>query len=126
MDQEQIDIVRIECRQCVIERASRIVGTVKTIVELAGDVDRGPVQTRGADALPDAAFVLIHLRCVDVSVADLQRGLDRIGGLVGGNLKHPETQLRNQRAIPQFDHRNVTHVVPPLLPSRNLRDFVVR
>jgi hypothetical protein len=62
---------------------------VTTVVELAGDVPLGPVQTGVADALPDTAFVRVHRGGVDVPVADMQRGLDGIGCFFGRNLKHP-------------------------------------
>src|SRR6476646_4817438 len=62
---------------------------VTTVVELAGDVPLGQVQTGVADALPDTAFVRVHRCGVDVPVADMQRGLDGIGCFLGRNLKHP-------------------------------------
>jgi hypothetical protein len=62
-----------------------------------------------ANALPDTRLVLVHLGGVDVAVADLQRGLDGFGRLIRVDLEYTEAQLRDCRAVVEFDRRYVAH-----------------
>ena len=54
VDEEQVDVVGAERSQRLVERASRIVGFVEAVVELAGDEHVGAVESGVADALADA------------------------------------------------------------------------
>ena len=64
------------------------------VVELAGHVDVVAGESRGANGLADAALVAVHLGGVDVSVAGLERGIDRSHGHLGRDLKDAKAQLR--------------------------------
>ena len=99
VDEEQVDVVGAELLSVCVERASRVVGFVEAVVELAGDVHLGAVEAGVADALPDAALVLVHLRGIDVAIADVQRRLDGLGGVVGVDLKHAEAELWDACAV---------------------------
>ncbi len=109
VNQEQVDIVEAERLERAVESATGVVGPVKAVVELARDEHVAAVDTGAADALPDTCLVLVHLRGVDVAVADIQRRPDGIGGFAGVDLEYAEAQLRDFRAVVQFDHRYVAH-----------------
>src|SRR6201993_1235321 len=127
MNEEQVDVIGIQSFQRPIERAARVVGLVEAVVELAGDENVGPVEAGVANALADSLLVAIHLRGVDVSVADLQGRPDRRGGLARIDLIHTETKLRDAHTIVEFDHWNLAHGLPPSfvhVPGR--RSFYLR
>jgi hypothetical protein len=71
VNQEQVDIIGIQGSQSFIERAARVIGLVKAVVELAGNENLGAVETGVADSLADSLVILIHLRSVDVPVSDV-------------------------------------------------------
>src|SRR5439155_11272965 len=71
VDEEQIDVVEAERGQRAVERGARVVGAVEAVVELARDEDLASVEAEGANRLADAALVAVHLRGVDIPVADL-------------------------------------------------------
>src|SRR4051812_2118456 len=59
VDEKQVDIVGTECGQRLVERASRIVGPMKAVVQFARDEDIGAIQPGVSDALADAFLVPI-------------------------------------------------------------------
>lgn len=71
----------------LIEGAAGVVGAVERVVELAGEKDVGAVETGGVDGLTDPLLVAVHLRRVDVPVADLRGVTDGAGGVLGLDLK---------------------------------------
>ena len=98
VDQEQVNIVRTECLESAIEGSARIIGPMKAVVELAGDVNLTAIQPGSPDRLPHFLFVAIHLRGVDVPIADTQRLTDRGGSLSRDDLEDSEAELRDRIA----------------------------
>ena len=92
-----------------VEGAARVVGLVEAVVELAGDVHVATVDARIADALPHAGLVLVHLGGVDVAIADIECLPDGLGGLTRVDLENAKPQLRDFRAVVEFDGWYVAH-----------------
>ncbi len=76
------------------------------VVQLAGDEHVGAIQSRGAHRFADLAFVAVHLRGVDVAIADLQRCADRVRGVLGIDLKDAESELRDRAPVIEGERRN--------------------
>lgn len=68
---------------------------MKPVVELAGDEDFAAIQPGGSDRLPHFLFVAVHLRGVDVPIADTQRLTYRGGGLSRDDLEDSKAELRD-------------------------------
>jgi len=117
VDQEQIKIVRPERLQSAVEGAARIIGPVKSVVELARDVNLAAIQPRSPDRLSDAFLVAVHLGGVDVPIADLQGLTDRLGSLSGVDLENSEAELGNRPAAVE-DKIGNGHVCPSALWRR--------
>ncbi len=93
----------------LLERVHGVIVRVEGVVELAGHEDVFAVQTRLANGLADALLVAVHLRGVDVAVADLEGLQRRILRLGRRNLEDAETELRNLDAVVQCDGGHSGH-----------------
>jgi hypothetical protein len=84
MQDQQVQVLHPELAGRLVERVQcRVVAEVgDPDLRLQKDLVTG--ESGAADGLTDPAFVAIDGGGVDVTVADLQRGLDRGGGLSGG------------------------------------------
>ena len=82
---------------------------MEAVVELARDEHVATVDAGVANALSDTRLVLVHLGGVDMAVADVQRRPDGLGGFAGVDLEYAESQLRDFRAVVEFDGRYVAH-----------------
>lgn len=100
VDQEEVDVVEAQRRYSPVECASRIVGLVETVAELAGDVHLAAVDAGIPDALPDALFVLVHLGGVDGDSRS-QGGAHRCRGLIWCDLEDTEPELGIE--VPSFN-----------------------
>src|SRR5215208_2307822 len=101
VDQEQIHVVEAQIGERRVQSPAGVVGLVQSVVELARDEDVVAVDARGANPLTDLYLVAVHLRRVDVPVADLDGLSNRLCGVFGLDLKHPETELRDCVSIVQ-------------------------
>ena len=106
MDEEQIDVVEAERGQRAVKRGARVVGAVEAVVELARDEDLASVEAEGANRLADAALVAVHLRGVDMPVADLEGLRDGFGGVAGRDLKDAEAELWDGVTVVEVDGRH--------------------
>jgi hypothetical protein len=106
MDQEQVDVIEAELVERCLERAASVVRSVVGVVELAGDEHLRSVQAGGADGLPDAALVAVHLGGVDVPVARLECSADRLSSFGGIDLKDAKPKLRDRMAVVERDVGN--------------------
>jgi len=106
VDEEEVDPVQVQRRQGRVEGAAGVVGPVEAVVELAGDVELVAGDAGGLDRLADALLVLVHLRGVDVAVADLECRGHRLGGLLRRHLEDPEAELRDGRLVVEGDRGN--------------------
>lgn len=122
VDEKQVDVVRIERLQRLVEGAARVIGLVKAVVELAGDEDLAALKAGVADALADFLFISVHFGGVDVPVSDVERRLDRRGRLVGLDLEHPETELWDLDTVVEFDRGNLAHGISPFMVYRRRRE----
>ena len=84
-----------------VERSASVVGTVKAVVELAGDEYLGAIEAGGASGVADSALVAVHLGRIDVPVADLECGADRLSGVLWRDLEDAEPQLGDRVAVVQ-------------------------
>ena len=97
VDEEQVEVVEAEVGQALVEGAQGVVAAVEAVVQLAGHEDLAAVDARAGDGLADALLVAVHLGGVDVPVADLERGRDRLGGLLGRDLVDAEARAAGSR-----------------------------
>src|SRR5215212_1056310 len=105
VDQEQVHVVEAELGERLVEGPSRVVGLVERVVELAGYEDVAAVEARGADALAYLLLVAVHLRRVDVPVADPQGLAHSLRSIARFDLEDPEAELRDRVSIVQGDIR---------------------
>src|SRR5450631_3848663 len=106
MDQEQVDVIEAQLAERCLERAASVVRPVVAVVELAGDEHLRSVQAGAAYGLPDAALVAVHLGGVDVPVAHLECGADRLCSFGGIDLKDAKPKLRDRTAVVERDVGN--------------------
>src|SRR5450755_2816156 len=106
MDQEQVDVVEAQLAEGCLERAVSVVRPVVAVIELAGDEHLCSVQAGAAYGLPDAALVAVHLGGVDVPVAHLECGADRLCSFGGIDLKDAKPKLRDRMAVVERDVGN--------------------
>ena len=90
----------------LLERALRVVGAVEAVVELGGHVDLVPRDRGRPQRLAHLLLVAVHLRGVDVAVADLERLRHRLRGVGRVDLEHAEAELRDGRAVMELDAGN--------------------
>ena len=76
VDQQQVDHVEPQLRQTFLHRAFEIVRRQQRRLHLGGDHHLGAL-ARGAHALAHFGLVAVHLRGVDVAIADADRLLDQ-------------------------------------------------
>src|SRR3712207_2057632 len=84
----------------------RSAGLVGTVAQLAGYEDVAAVEAGGADGLAHLLLVAVHLRGVDVPVADLEGFAHRLRGVLGLDLEDPETELRDGVAVVKGNARD--------------------
>ena len=101
VDQEQVDLLEPQLGQRLVERAPGVVGPVVAVVELAGDPELLAGDVSGLERLADLLLVPVHLRGVDVPVADLERLGDHVGGLRRRDLEDAEAELRDLGLVVQ-------------------------
>jgi len=103
VDQEHVDVVRPERVQGGVEGLAGVVGAVTGVAQLARDEDVRAVHAGGVDGLTDLLLVAVHLGGVDVPVTGLQGGGDGLGGVLGLDLEHAESELGDRLAVVQHD-----------------------
>ena len=118
VNKEQVDVVVTERLERALERAPRVLGAVEAVVELARDVDLAAIKARGANGLADSPLVAVHLRRVDVPIADLERMHDGAPRLVRRDLEDAEAQLRDCLGVIQRDRRRgQVDILPEVVSS---------
>ena len=75
VDQQQIDMIEPQLREALLDRAFEIGRREQRRLHFGGDDHLGAL-AGGAHALADFALVVVHLRGVDVAIADADRLLD--------------------------------------------------
>lgn len=117
VDQEQVDALQAQVRQGLIEPGERPVEAELVVVELARHEDVGRIEARTFDGDADLLLVLVHLRRIDVSIADLERSCHCLDRLFGLHLEYPESQLRDLDAIVELDRGHGHEVAHLLVPE---------
>jgi hypothetical protein len=95
VDEEQVDRVGPQLGEGLVERSARVVRAVEAVVELGGQEHL--VAPEALDGRTDLRLVLVHLRRVDVAVADLERRRHRLDGVGGLDLVGAEAELGDRR-----------------------------
>ena len=75
MDQQQVDDIKAQPRQALLHGALEVVRRQQRRLHLGGDHHLATLAGI-AHALPDLGLVAVHLRGIDVTVADADRLLD--------------------------------------------------
>jgi hypothetical protein len=109
VDEEQVEVVEAHVRQALVERAQDVIALLPVVVQLAGHEDLAAVQAGLTHRLPDLLLVAVHLRGVDVPVADLQGGPGRLGRVGGLDLEDAEAELRDLDAVVEPDGGHGCH-----------------
>ena len=115
MDEKQVDVVESEGLQRLVEGTPRLARLMEAVVELTRDVDVAPVEPGRANGLADPVLIAVHLRGVDVAIADLERVHHRLRRLGRRNLEHAESELRNRMPVVQRDRGYRCHAA--ILPE---------
>ena len=103
MNEEQVEVVKAERLKRGVKRLHRIVMSVETVVELAGDEHVGSIEAGLAYRFTDTLLVAVHLCRVDVPVANLERLERCILRLVRFHLIDAEAELRDLDAVVERD-----------------------
>src|SRR5665213_1589240 len=93
VDEEQVDPIHVQGDECLVEGTQGIIEGVLVVIELAGHEDLGPVDARSGNSLSYLFLVAVHLRRVEVPVADLQCGGHRFDRVSRSDLEHAEAEL---------------------------------
>src|SRR6185437_16714863 len=93
VDQPQVHLVGAEGLEARVERLARPPGPPRR--QLGGDEDVLARHPAVGDGPADLALVLVYRGRVDVPVADLERGADRLVGLLTGDLPGAEAEHRD-------------------------------
>jgi hypothetical protein len=88
------------------ERAIKQLGAIRSDQSNTPRHVREHVWAGGLDRLAHSFFIAVHLRCVNVPIAELERLADRIGSLGRVDLENSEAQLRNRLATVEGDIRD--------------------
>ena len=112
VDEEEVEVVEAQGRQAGVERPEDVVALEPVVVQLAGDEDLVARDPGLADGQADLALVAVHLRGVDVPVADLERRGRGLDGVLGLDLEDAEAQLGDLDAVVQGDRGRATGRLP--------------
>jgi len=94
---EQVELLDAELACALVEGVQRLLVAVVGDPDLGLEEDVGAVEPGRTDRLADLALVAVGGGGVDVAVAGVERGSDRVAGLVGRRLKDAQAEG------PQFD-----------------------
>src|SRR5215204_5852087 len=103
VDKEQVHVVEAKIGECFVERLAGVLGLVKRVAELAGDEDVAAVEAGSADSFADLSLVGVHLRGVDVPVADPEGLAYRLYRILRLDLEDPETELGDDIPVVERD-----------------------
>jgi hypothetical protein len=107
VDQVQIEVVEPESAQRVVERALGVVldaaGRGVLDPELGGDPELLTCDAAGLDGRTHGVLVAVGGGGVEVAVAGLEGGLDRLLGLVVGDLEDAESDDGHRDAVVEGD-----------------------
>ena len=77
MDHQEIDPRQVEALQAFVDRTLEIAGRQPAEPDLGGQEDLIARQAGSAQAGTDLALVAVHLRRIEVAIAEMQRGFDQ-------------------------------------------------
>src|SRR5580658_837361 len=92
-------MVHAEALQALLGRALHGGGREISRRELGGDEDRVARNARIADGAPDLVLVAVHLRRVDVAVAELERFAHALIAAASRELPGAEPDRRHARSL---------------------------
>src|SRR5215207_7894875 len=118
VQQQQVDLGQAQSHQAFLGRTLQIMRREMRRPDLGGEEDLIALHARGAQALADLAFVLVHLRGVDVAIAEPQRLLDDPRAGASAQFPGAQPDRRNSCAI-GFEKQHRLH--PRTSPYYGLR-----
>jgi len=92
VEDQQVDLVDAELRRALLVSVQRRLVPVVGDPDLGLEEDVGAVEPGRTDRLADLALVAVGGGGVDVAVAGVERGSDRVAGLVGRRLKDAQAE----------------------------------
>src|SRR5262245_44933033 len=114
-------MVEVEPVHALVERMADVVSAMLGVAELCRDVDLIAGYSGFSQCKPHAHFIPVHLRGVDVAIANLERETDDISRLarvlrrrctVRGDLQCTKTQLRDLSSVVEGDCRDHRLALP--------------
>ncbi len=121
MQQQQVDLGQAQPHQAFLGRTLQIVGREMRGPDLGGEEDLIALDARKAQALADLAFVVVHLRGVDVAIAEPQCLLDETRAGASAQFPGAQPDRRDFCAI-GFDKEHRLYPRPgPIMGCRNSR-----
>jgi hypothetical protein len=106
VDQVEVDVVRAQPQQALLQRADGLVPAVPVVGQLGGQEHVLAGQAGLGERLPDALLVAVHLRGVDVPVARVERLAHRLRGVLRRDLEDAEADLGDLDAVVEPDARD--------------------
>jgi hypothetical protein len=121
MHQVQVDHVDAEGGAALLEGLQRVVVALIPVAELRGDEDGLPGQAGRLQRGAHACFVVVPGGRVDVPVADGQRLLGDLLGLLDADPEGPEAELGDLDAVVEFDEGLSAHAPTLVVVASTLR-----
>jgi hypothetical protein len=103
VDQVEIDVLESELAKAPFELGQRLGMPVLRIWQLRRDEQLRPVELAPSDCIADAGFVAVRRRGIDTAITGVEAVTDERARLIGGHLKHAETELRHLDAAAQLN-----------------------
>jgi hypothetical protein len=118
VDQEQIEHLDVERLERRVDAAQRLFEVQPVVGQLARYEKLRAVDARLVDRLAHFALVSVHLRGVDVAVADLDRVREGLDRGFRWNQEDAKSELRDLDAVVQRQRGDCGHRVSSLAISR--------
>ena len=121
VQQQQVDLAQPQPHQAIARRALELARGEMARPDFGGDEHVVALDARGAQAFADLALVVVHLRGVDVAIAEPQRLLDDAGAGAAAQFPGAEPEQRNPRAIGLDARYGCARGHASAIPLRRLR-----
>ena len=107
VDEQHVDMIAAKPFEAFVRRLERPVVALAVVPDLGLQENVRP----GADAFADAFLIAIDRCGIDQPIADIERGLDRLGGVGIVDLVSAEAKLRDLAAIVERERGVIGHDV---------------
>jgi hypothetical protein len=99
VDQVEVDVLGAQSPQAALEPRPCPVAPVVAVPHLRRHEHLFACEAAACNRVRDAGLVVVRGGCVDRAVARIERLQDRVGGLLGRDLEHAESELRDPVAV---------------------------